>query len=163
MRQRDELRRQLRRGEHGRDVFAPSARALDPATEPVGLTELEADIGERRRERTGVGVPAERVAPDFVDPRGIALQRLPGGERLGGGAQRRGPAVARGGDGLAPRVGPRRRIGQRRDAVDHAEVACVVHEALPRADLGVDADPEVDIALQLGIARHDGLCGRDAR
>src|SRR6185312_13847607 len=81
---------------------------------------------------------------------------------VGDALQRRRDADARGLDHvLALRGAAVGREVQR--LVDDAEVVLVVQEAGVGVDLGVDADPELHVALELRRARHDVVRCRASR
>jgi hypothetical protein len=152
VRQRGDLGRQTHLRHRLGDVRLPRGGADEPGTETVGLTELEADLVD------GLAI-ARRAA--LRAPR-IAHALLVGGEPVGGAGgelpENRGVLVAHAVELLAPLHG-RGAGGETHLLVDHAQVAFVVDETFVGGDLRVDADPEADVALELGRP-DDAVLGR---
>jgi hypothetical protein len=151
MRQRGQLGRQAMGREGTRDMPFPGARALHARAEAVGLAHLETHAlrGFAQARRRGIG------------PEGFAEALFVGIELVCTGSQaleHQHDLLALCVHGIAPRRGGD--VGRKLQlAVDDGQIALVVQEAFAGTDLGVDADPEVHVFLQLGGERQV-LAGR---
>ena len=142
MRQHRQLRRQTLFRQRLRDVRLPAARALHARAESICLAELEADVLGRLDERFGRHVSAPQMADALV----FGRQRRSSGRDA---VQRGDVFVAL---GVHHRLAfARRRLGREAQRlVDDGEIALIVQEARVGVHLGVDAHPELHIALELG-------------
>ena len=168
VRQGCELRRQAEAREGPRDVRLPRAAAHETGAEPIGLPELEpyAARGLQQALRRDARAPQRAHTLDV----GSGSRRCRGlghGIRAGtrgGLLQGVGVAGTGGIDGVAPQR--RGHVGRElQSGVDDREIPLVVQQSLAGRDFGIDADPEVDVPLQLGRARdrRTGGCGHAGR
>jgi len=150
VRQRRQLGGQAQTGEGPRDVGFPGAAAHDATLEAIRLAELEAHAARGLQQAlAGAGGAPLRQYALHVGRQGLrgGSRRQRGGHGSRGQFERLDVTCA----GRIHRFAPQRRLDAGRELeprIDHGEVPLVVQETLARADLGIDADPEIDVRLQ---------------